>query len=65
MKRCAVDACGEAAWTTWRNYDLGKPCSEAASVWDASTTSIDEADAVLARIAKNLRMHGTRTGPDQ
>lgn len=65
MNKCAVAGCGGGAWTTWRGYDLCKPCSEAVWVWDTAATTADEAAIVLARIAESLRTHGTRTGPEE
>jgi len=65
MNRCAVAGCDEAAWTSWRGYDLCKPCSEAAWVWAATATSAEEAAAALTKIAESLGRHGTRTGPEE
>jgi hypothetical protein len=65
MNRCAVVGCGGAAWTKWRGYDLCKPCSEAAWVWDKRATSAADAANVLGRIAESLRRHGTRSGPEE
>lgn len=63
MNRCAVAGCGGAAWTKWRGYDLCKDCSEAASIWN--TTTVHEAAEVLTKIAENLRIYGTRSGPEE
>ena len=65
MNRCAIAGCGEAAWTTWRGYDLCKPCSEAAWASAATTTTAEDAAAVLTKIAENIRTRGTRTGPEE
>jgi len=65
MNRCAVSGCEGAAWTEWRGYSLCKDCSEAAWVWATSSTSLPEAETVLARIAENLRSYGTRPGPEE
>jgi hypothetical protein len=65
MNRCAVAGCEEAAWTKWRSHNLCKACSDAAWVWSSSTTSLSEAEAILARIADNLRKYGTRSGPEE
>ncbi len=75
MNRCAVDGCGEAAWTHWRGFDLCKPCSEAAWMWATNTSTawmwatntstVVEAADVVSKIAENLRTHGTRSGPEE
>ncbi len=65
MNQCAVEGCNGAAWTSWRGHDLCKPCSEAAWVWAAGTTSVNEAATVLEKIAENLRNYDDRTGPHE
>ncbi len=65
MNRCAVDGCGEAAWTHWRGFDLCRPCSDAAWMWATNTSTVVEAADVLSKIAENLREHGSRSGPEE
>ena len=65
MNRCAVDGCGDAAWTHWRGFDLCKPCAEAAWVWATKRSTATEASVAVGKIAENLREHGTRSGPEE
>jgi len=65
MNRCEVVECGGAAWTIWLGYDLCKECSDAAAMWSTATTTHEEAFDVLTKIAENLRVYGTRSGPTE
>jgi hypothetical protein len=64
MNRCEVGVCGGAAWTMWLGHNLCKDCSAAAWVWESQATTQFDAANVIERIAKSLRDHGSRSGPE-